>query len=389
MLTEEGQNLLAPIIIDLSESPYRRLEIKCKVSVMEGRFHVDTSNYNFIEHGFSELHFELEFKGIFSGSTADNRLLVFYSNILSNRLSDILEDKKLLSLFKDQITFRNLCFFAGFKIRDFLKFMHDICDENPNKEKITQKMVYDTCVKYYRQQVPNVLKKVSTEIIASYLAQLGKMLKNSKNQFYFITDDFNENFFQVMLYFRILSFVSYSRRGSNQMIDARGFLIDLSTAFQFNIVTRSNLKSKAFKYLNFSDADTFVYNIVDKKTERLVIKLLKRKKLSDAEIMDDTEISTGNFEKIKQKILFDLKYSSEDLVDEDKKLDEDEELKDTIEELASLRYISFNLATILTNKGITKEIFLKWAPDDHSQFKSQVPSNYRSTLSRAYNHHHK
>ena len=158
-----------------------------------------------------------------------------------------------MEIFENQLTFRNLCFFSGFKIRDFLGFMHDICDKNSSKEVITRSMVYDTCNKFYRKQLPKFLQKIDSAIIVNYLRQLCNMMKESSNNFYFVSDDFNENFFQVMLYYKILSFVSYSQRGSDGMVDARGFLIDLSTALQFKIISRSKLRSPSLKYLNFTD----------------------------------------------------------------------------------------------------------------------------------------
>ncbi len=392
MLSAETQNILAPIIIGLYENPVKGLVIKNKISIMEGRFHVNTDDYNFREHDFNELHFEKEFKGIFSGSTAELRLLNFYTNIVKHRISNNYRKKNIIGsnlLFEDQITFRNLCYFAGFKIRDFLANIHKICEANHESEIITNDMVYETCSKFYQRNLPTSVQEGSYVIIENYLRQLCKFLKKSQNKFYFISEDFNENYFQVLLYYKIISFVSYIQSSSDKTVDTRGFLIDLSTALQLGIITKEKIRTKNFKYLNFENARNYIYNTVNKRTEQIVISLLETKKLSDKQIMESVQIKREDFKKIKIKTNFARDYDSEKLLEEDSQVNEDEEFHNQVIELEELKFITFERAKMLVSKGVTRKIFMKWKEEDLIELKKKIPSNARGSVTKAFNHYHK
>lgn len=383
MLSEEWQNNLASLLTDYLKNKIGSYDLKFKISIMEGRYLVDQRNNNFHEEFGNEIRFEIEFMKNFQGKGADSKLLMFYKNILLNRI-DIVNE---YDIFVDFQAFRNICYFSGFKVRDFLSFMYQICERNGLKSKITTNMVYDICNGYYRNQLSRFSETVNIEYITSYMKELGDFLKSSTNQLYFLSSDYSKNFFQVLLYYKIFAFVSFSTREKSDAVDIRGILLDFSTAIFYDIIKKSDLYTMELKYLNFSNAQLFNSNPISNKDLSRIKKLLKiGNGLQEiAEIFDfpiDFIQNALNIEEEQSK--FEISFSSENLVEDDTQVVEDKSYDEIISELVKIPYIGIFLATELFKFGFNATKFLELEEDSFNNLYRKINPRIRGSLTRSY-----
>jgi len=105
--------------------------------------------------------------------------------------------------------------------------------------------------------------------------------------------------------------------------------------------------------------------------------------------MESVQIKREDFKRIKAKVNFNKDYNSEKLLEEDTQVNEDEEFHNKVIELEKLKFITFERATLLVSKGVTREKFMRWKVEDLVELKKGIPSNARGSVTRAFNHYHK
>ena len=231
------------------------------------------------------------------------------------------------------------------------------------------------------------------------------MLKNySKNQFYFVDLDVPNEIVNTLIYFKIISFVSFRSPSEGKGKFGRGYLIDLSTTLTYQHIKKSEIKKS--KYLKFRDAKEISHDISPQQLiqiEKMLVKGLEEDVILDILGLSKSILNratlTNKIEKINLRDLisekrnynrFKKNYNSESMVEVDKLAKRDKEIEQKIQTWATIRYISINLAKELVslnieyNKSIRNNRF-EWNLEKKEEIKSLISKQFRGTFTRAYN----